>query len=119
MALRTTGTPWPRPDRPGTLAPRKTGRCPTDRQLSKRRKHLPTAGERPAQRTLTPVASTRVTPTPRRACARSSCALAARQRVTVGAHVGCHDLRGFDRRYIAVVLNRLGGCIAVSVHMVI
>lgn len=30
------------------------------------------------------------------------CALAARQKVTVGAHVGFHDLRGFGRRYIAV-----------------
>ncbi|MFE0420613.1 LamB/YcsF family protein [Streptomyces tendae] len=30
------------------------------------------------------------------------CALAARQGVTVGAHVGFHDLRGFGRRYIAV-----------------
>lgn len=30
------------------------------------------------------------------------CALAARQKVTVGAHVGYHDLRGFGRRYIAV-----------------
>lgn len=30
------------------------------------------------------------------------CALAAHHRVTVGAHVGYHDLRGFGRRYIAV-----------------
>jgi len=30
------------------------------------------------------------------------CALAAHKKVTVGAHVGYHDLRGFGRRYIAV-----------------